>query len=166
MAPYVYDAAHVAPYRASSLWIPSWYRDNADALGPHQVILGFPFFNTSANLLGVQAHYQMRYSVVGGTTPQWLPFRQESEAPGYRVIWNLASTAAAPNMSRVASPAQKVAVLDALRGWRTTLIVVPGTNGPNTSPVARDPAFIKDFLATIVGVPVWHDGAWIWHLPT
>ena len=166
VAPYVDDALHVAPYPASTLWIPNWYQATVPHLAQHEVILGFPFFNTSANLLGVQAHFHMSYSVVGGTTPQWLPFRQGAEAPGYRVIWNLASTAAAPHMTSVATSAQRAAVLSALRGWRATLVVVPFTNGPNTSVVARDPSFVEGFMASILGAPTSiHAGAWVWRIP-
>jgi hypothetical protein len=164
LAPYVADAAETTPFAASSLWVPSWYRVHANELAHNSVVLGFPFFNTSANLLGVQASFRMHYAVVGGTTPQWLPARQGAEAPGYRVIWDLASTAAAPTFNAVATPTQRQDVLAALAGWRVTDVVVPMTNGPNTSPVARDPAFVQSFLASILGAPSVDAGAWVWHL--
>jgi hypothetical protein len=164
VAPYAIDAAHMAPYPASTLWVPQWYAASVPQMAPGRVVLGFPFFNTSANLLGVQAHFKMAYSVVGGTTPQWLPIRQGDEAPGYRVIWNLASTAAAPEMSPTASSLQRAAVLLALSGWGVTDVVVPMTNGPNTSPVARAPAFVEHFLASILGPSRVSHGAWVWRL--
>jgi hypothetical protein len=163
LAPYAIDAAHVAPYPASALWVPSWYQHNAAKLPDDSVVLGFPFFNTSANLLGVQAHYRMHYAIVGGTTPQWLPSRQGPASPGYLVIWRLASTKRAPNFPPTATAAQRSALLHALAYWRVSDVVVPFTNGPNTSSVARDPAFVRTFLASVLGEPVAQDGAWVWH---
>ena len=74
------------PYSASTVWVPAWYQARAASLPAGQVVLGFPFFNTTADLLGVQALYGMHYDLVGGTGPEWLNSRQGSEAPGYEVI--------------------------------------------------------------------------------
>ena len=164
LAPYLVNAVEVGPYPASRVWIPQWYAERGAQLQPHQVVLGFPFFDTSANLLAVQAIYEMRYSVVGGTTPQWLIFRQGVAAPGYRVIWRAASRAQLATLSASASASEASDVQRALASWKVTYVVVPFTNGPNTSPVARDPAQLETFLASILGAPQQDAGAWVWHL--
>lgn len=162
--PYAQSAWANAPYPASTLWVPAWYQAHATHLEANSVILGFPFFNTSANLLGVQAKYHMSYSIVGGTTPQWLPARQGQAAPGYLVIWRLASTRRAPNFPEYASARQRREVLSALSYWHVNYVVVPQTNGPNTSSVARDPFFVARFLSSILGPTTVTNGAWVWHL--
>jgi hypothetical protein len=164
LAPYAINAVQAAPYPASRVWIPQWYSERASHLGPHQVVLGFPFFNTSANLLAVQAIYEMRYSVVGGTTPQWLIYRQGDETRGYRVIWDAASSAQRATLATSATAQEKSDVLHALVGWSVTYVVVPFHNGANTSPVARNPAQLATFLASILGPPQRDAGAWVWHL--
>ncbi len=164
LSPYLVSALRVAPYPASRVWIPQWYAERGAHLGPHEVVLGFPFFNTSANLLAVQAIYEMRYSVVGGTTPQWLTVRQGAEAPGYRVLWNAASSAALATLPASASESDQRAVRNALAGWKVTYVVLPFIKGPNTSVVARDPAHVELYLSSILGPPRRDAGAWVWHL--
>ncbi len=164
LAPYLVNAVQVAPYPASRVWIPQWYSQHAGHLGANQVVLGFPFFDTSANLLAVQAIYEMRYAVVGGTTPQWLIFRQGKEAPGYRVIWRAASSAQLATLKPSATASEARDVQRALAAWAVTYVVLPFTNGPNTSPVARAPAQLEQFLASILGAPQRNAGSWVWHL--
>jgi hypothetical protein len=67
-------------------------------------------------------------------------------------------------MSPSANTLQRAAVLFALSGWHVTDVVVPMTNGPNTSPDARAPAFVAHFLGSILGAPHVEHGAWVWHL--
>jgi hypothetical protein len=165
LAPFAVDAADGLPYVASTVWQPRWYVQQADALPPHQVVLGFPFFNTSADLLAVQALHQMHYAVVGGTGPEWIASRQGAEAPGYRVIEAVASTAVAPALPATATPRQRAQVLAALHGWGVTYVVVPTARGPNTSAAARAPAAIARWLASVLGPPALVDGAWVWHRP-
>jgi hypothetical protein len=126
--------------------------------------LGFPFFDASANLLAVQAIYGMHYSVVGGTTAQWLDSRQGVEAPGYKVIWNLASSRFGRDFPVVATPRQTEEVTSALTDWGVTLVVVPKVNGPTTAKVARAPSFVRTWLASVLGRPVVQSGAWVWQL--
>jgi hypothetical protein len=164
LAPYLVNAAQVAPYSASKIWIPRWYQQVGAHLGAHQVVLGFPFFDTSANLLAVQATYEMRYAIVGGTTPQWLIERQGEAAPGYRVIWNAASSAQLAVLALRATSAESAALEKALMLWKVTYVVVPMLKGPNTSPVARDPHELERYLASVLGVPKTVAGAWVWHL--
>ncbi len=161
--PYIYDAAHVAPYSASRLWVPQWYESHAGTLPPGHVVLGFPFFNVSANLLGVQAIYEMRFAVVGGTTPLWLVRRQGAQAPGYALLRELASTRLAPMFPPNPSQSDALAVRSALTGWRVTDVIVSMTNGPNTSSAARAPAAVELWLASVLGAPTIENGAWTWH---
>jgi hypothetical protein len=162
--PFVLDAVDALPYAASSVWVPTWYQQHAATLPPGQVVLGFPFFNTSADLLGVQALYGMRYAVVGGTGPEWLNSRQGKEAPGYEVIKQLASRAAASTFDAAANAAQRAEVRSALRGWGVTLVVVPFERAPNTEGVARKPAVIEAWLESVLGPPRVQSAAWVWHL--
>ena len=166
IAPFVLDAANGLPYRASLVWEPRWYAANAERLPSDAVVLGFPFFNTSADLLSVQALHSMRYAVVGGTGPEWVAARQGAEAPGYRVVQRVASTVAGPDLGTVATPSERNALLAALRGWHATLVVVPVARGPNTSGAARDPAAIARWLTSVLGAPRIEDAAWVWHLRT
>ena len=153
VTPLALNAANGLPYAASKVWEPRWYQRNADALAPGQVVLGFPFFNTSADLLSVQALHSMHYAVVGGTGPEWIDARQGREEPGYKVIKQLASIALAPDLASTATPPQRAAVLAALRGWGVTYVVVPMARGPNTSVVARPPANVARWLASVLGAP-------------
>ena len=164
LAPYLDNAVHVAPFSASRVWVPTWYQVHAATLAPGQVVLGFPLFNTSANLLAVQALYEMRYSVVGGTTPQWLVQRQGLSAPGYGVLWDVASTSARATLAPRATSVERTQVRDALARWEVTYVVVPFTNGPNTSFVARAPVEVERWLSSVLGPPNVDSGAWVWHL--
>ena len=164
VVPLALNAANGLPYAASKVWEPRWYQRNADALAPGQVLLGFPFFNTSADLLSVQALHAMHYAVVGGTGPEWIDARQGSEEPGYRVIKQVASMALAPDLAPTATPAQRAEVIAALDGWGVTYVVVPVARGPNTSVVARPPARVARWLTSVLGAPRLRDGAWVWHL--
>jgi hypothetical protein len=162
ITPLALNAANGLPYAASKVWEPLWYQRNADALPPGQVLLGFPFFNTSADLLSVQALHSMHYAVVGGTGPEWIDARQGSEEPGYRVLKQVASRALAPGLPATATSAQRDALLSALAGWGVTLVVVPVARGPNTSVAARPPAQVARWLASALGPPQLRDGAWVW----
>ena len=165
VTPLALNAANGLPYSASKVWEPLWYQRNADALAPGQVVLGFPFFDTSADLLSVQALHAMRYAIVGGTGPEWIDARQGTEAPGYRVIKQVASLALAPSLPAVATRAQRAEVRAALRGWGVTYVVVPVARGPNTSVAARPPAQIARWLTSALGrPPMLADGAWVWRL--
>lgn len=166
VAPFAVNASHGLPYSASRVWEPLWYQRNADSLPPGQVILGFPFFTTSADLLAVQALHAMHYSIVGGTGPGWIDARQGPAEPGYRVVKDLASAALAPQLAPTASPAQRTALRTALRYWGATLVVVPFARGPNTSVVARSPAAIRVWLESALGPPTVRDAAWVWTLVT
>jgi hypothetical protein len=161
---YVDNALRAAPYGASRVWTPSWYREVAPSLPPGQVVLGFPFFDTSANLLSVQALGGMHYDIVGGTSPQWIPSRQGPAREGYVAVWDAASDAAEPTLATTATAPQRAAVLSALRFWQVDWIVIPTRNGPNTSPVARDPRALMRWMSSIVGPTGVHDHAWVWHL--
>jgi hypothetical protein len=162
--PFVLDALDALPFAASSVWVPHWYQQHAAALPQNQVVLGFPFFNTSADLLGVQAIYGMHYAVVGGTGPEWIDSRQGREEPGYRVIEQLASTARAPLFDARATATQRAAVRAALGGWGVTMVVLPYARGPNTSHAARSPAAIETWLVSVLGHPREQSAAWVWHL--
>jgi hypothetical protein len=65
VAPLAVNFFTASPYTASRVWEPRWYAEAAPARDNHAVVLGFPFFNTSANLLSVQALHHMDYAVVG-----------------------------------------------------------------------------------------------------
>jgi hypothetical protein len=162
--PFVLDAADALPYSASTVWVPTWYQQRAAALPPGQVVLGFPFFNTSADLLGVQAVYGMHYAVAGGTGPEWIDSRQGKEEPGYKVIKVVASTYPVRHLAPAATAQQGAEVRSALQGWGVTLVVVPFARGPNTSGVARQPAVIEAWLASVLGAPSVQSAAWVWHL--
>jgi hypothetical protein len=164
--PLALDAANGLPYQASTVWEPQWYQHRADALPDNQVVLGFPFFNTSADLLAVQALHHMHYAIVGGTGPEWIDSRQGPEAPGYQVLKEVASTAVHPGPIGTPSARQRRAVHSLLRGWGVTYVVVPYDVGPNTSVVARSPTAVMAWLRTFLGPPARQDGAWVWHLTT
>jgi len=161
---YVTNAWRAAPYGAARVWVPQWYQQQAPRLPAGEIVLGFPFFNTTANLLSVQALEGMHYNVVGGTSPQWIAQRQGPAEPGYQEIWNAASIAARPILPTTATPIEKARVLSALRFWRVDWIVIPRVNGPTTSPVARDPLTLALWMSSIVGPVHVHDNAWVWHL--
>jgi hypothetical protein len=164
VTPLALNAANGLPYAASKVWEPLWYQRNADALASGQVVLGFPFFNTSADLLSVQALHAMHYAVVGGTGPEWIDARQGKEEPGYRVLKQVASLAQAPDLAPTATSSERREVLAALSGWGVTYVVVPVARGPNTSVVARPPAHVARWLASVLGPPTLRDAAWVWHL--
>jgi hypothetical protein len=163
VAPFAIDAARGLPYAASPVWEPAWYRTAANHLPANQVVLGFPFFDATADLLAVQALHSMDYSIVGGTGPEWIASRQGAEEPGYKVLWELASTAAAPVFDTKATPAQARAARTALKGWGVTLVVDPMDVGFNTSKVARSPWDIAVWLSSVLGAPSSADDAWVWH---
>jgi len=121
VAPLALNAANGLPYSASKVWEPLWYQRNADALPAGQVLLGFPFFDTSADLLSVQALHSMHYAIVGGTGPEWIDARQGSEAPGYELI--KAGGLARALARAPASPTrrQRAELRAALAGWGVTL---------------------------------------------
>jgi hypothetical protein len=164
VVPLSLNAANGLPYSASTVWEPEWYQRNAGTLPAGQVLLGFPFFDTSADLLSVQALHAMRYAIVGGTGPEWIDARQGAEAPGYRVIKQVASVALAPSLAATATPVQRDEVLTALRGWGVTYVIVPVARGPNTSVAARPPRQVATWLASVLGSPRLDDAAWVWHL--
>jgi hypothetical protein len=169
--PFVLDAVDALPYAASKVWVPEWYQQHAASLPAGQVVLGFPFFNTSADLLSVQAIYGMHYAVVGGTGPEWIDARQGREEPGYKVIKLVASTCIQQTFACVPTPldarasaTQRTALVSALRGWGVTLVVVPFDRGPNTSGVARQPAVIESWLSSVLGPPRVQSASWVWQL--
>lgn len=164
VVPFALDAAHGLPYAASPVWQPLWYQRAANHLPADQVVLGFPFFDTSADLLAVQALHSMDYSIVGGTGPEWIASRQGAEEPGYKVLWQLASTSVAPVFDTKATKLQSTEVLAALKGWGVTLVVVPMASGPNTSVVTRSPWDEAVWLSSVLGAPSTADKAWVWHL--
>ena len=164
VTPLALNAANGLPYSASKVWEPLWYQRNADALPAGQVVLGFPFFNTSADLLSVQALHAMHYAIVGGTGPEWIDARQGTEAPGYGVIQQVASRAVVPSLTRFSTPQRRAEVVAALRGWGVTYVVVPMARGPNTSTAARPPALVASWLAGVLGPPRVEDAAWVWHV--
>jgi len=164
ITPLAIGAAHSLPYNASKVWEPLWYERNADALPPGQVILGFPFFNTSSDLLAVQAFHAMRYSLVGGTGPESVVGRQGVETPGYMELRRLASLSLDPEFPAAPTRTERVEVLAALRQWGVTYVVVPMAWGPPTSPDARSPSRVESWLASLLGPPSTKDAAWVWHL--
>lgn len=164
VAPFAVNAANALPYAASKVWQPLWYTKVAPHLAKGQVVLGFPFFDTSADLLAVQAIHGMHYAIVGGTGPEWIDARQGEEEPGYVVLKQLASTSLAPAFPTRATAQQATAVRDALVGWGVTYVVVPFDRGPNTSVVARDPSTVETWLASVLGAPSTASSAWVWHL--
>jgi len=164
LAPFARNMQVALPYAASEVWVPQWYQ-HAGALPSGQVVLGFPFFDASANLLSVQALNSMHYSIVGGTGPSWLDARQPGPTrAGYELVKQLASAASAPFMAPTASPRQAVALHVALAYWGVTYVVVPFDRGPNTSGVARSPAFEATWLTSALGRPSVQHGAWVWQL--
>jgi hypothetical protein len=164
MTPFVLNAVNVLPYPASTVWEPLWYQQTAAELPPGQVILGFPFFNTSGDLLAVQALLGMRYAVVGGGGPESVANRQGAERLAYEDLTRLASRHIAPVIPETTSPSRRLEVRLALAEWGATYVVVPMAKGPNTSNDARSPSDIEGWLATILGPPQVQDAAWVWHL--
>lgn len=171
VTPFVLDATDALPYAASPVWQPTWYTTVGAHLPAGQVVLGFPFFNTSADLLSVQALHEMRWSVVAGTGPEWIAARAGKERPGYEVLQWVASTAAtlpgialgAP-LPATATASQASEVRAALAGWGVTYVVDPVLEGFNTSVVARPPSDIERWMASVLGAPTLQSGAWVWHL--
>jgi hypothetical protein len=159
--PFALDARNGAPYRASLVWEPLWYQRQADRLPAGEVILGFPFFNTSADLLAVQALHSMHYAIVGGTGPEWIDARQGREAPGYEVLKDVASTAATAALPP-ATTAERTEVRAALQAWGVTIVVVPFDREPHRYIVERPPAHIARWLTSVLGTPVIQDRAWVW----
>jgi len=164
VAPLALNAANGLPYSASKVWEPLWYQRNADALPAGQVLLGFPFFDTSADLLSVQALHSMHYAIVGGTGPEWIDARQGSEAPGYELIKQVASRALSPVLPASPTRRQRAELRAALAGWGVTYVVVPMAAGPNTSVAARPPRQVATWLTAALGTPQVQDAAWVWHL--
>jgi len=163
VAPLARNMQVALPYKASTVWEPQWY-SRADALPSGQVVLGFPFFDASADLLSVQALHKMHYSIVGGTGPSWLDSRQPpATQPGYRLVKGLAAWTLDPFLAPTASTAQAAALRTALRVWGTTYVVVPMRRGPNTSWVGRSPQFEANWLTSALGAPRIEHGAWVWH---
>ncbi len=167
--PLLQNATRALPYGSSAVWEPAWYHAQTPEQLRGRVILGFPFFNVSANLLAVQAAHHMEYSLVGGTTPQWLPERQGAASTGYRVIWWLASTVAPSPDGQVFSPTSVSSIdrqtfMRALSLWGVSDIVIPWNPGPNTSLVARAPREIMTWIAGALGRPPLREHqAWVWH---
>jgi hypothetical protein len=164
VAPFALDASRGLPYAASKVWEPPWYEHAASHLPAGEVVLGFPLFNTTADLLAVQALHSMDYSIVGGTGPEWLASRQGAEEPGYQVLWQLSSMTVAPVFDTKATTTQARAVRAAINGWGVTLIVVPMQPAPDTTGVARPPWDVAVWLSSIYGAPSTADDAWVWHL--
>lgn len=164
VSPFVLDATRALPYAASTVWEPAWYEDAANHLGAVQVVLGFPMFNTTADLLAVQALHSMDYSIVGGTGPEWLPSRQGRAEPGYKVLWELSSQRVAPLFDAKATAAQAREVRDALEVWGVTIIVDPMAEAPDTQGVARSPWDVAVWLSSVLGAPSTVDDAWVWHV--
>lgn len=164
VVPFAANAAHGVPYAASTVWQPTWYADNASSTAKGQVILGFPFFNTTADLLGVQALHAMAYSVAGGTGPEWIDSRQGAEEPGYKVIQAVSSAVVRPVLATSATPLERAEVRAALRGWKVTLVVIPDQVAPDTVGVAHSPAAVATWFTSVLGPANFHDDAWVWHL--
>jgi len=165
LAPYLVNITHGAPYQAQRVWEPTWFKTQAATLPPHDVVLAFPFFNTSANYLSVQALHQMSFDMVGGTSPQWLPSRQGFAQPGYTEIWRMANGRQYPNLSWHPTPQEIHRVQSALRYWHVNDVVIPFDVGPTTSRAARAPLTIALWMVGILGQPRQVAGAWVWHYP-
>jgi len=162
VTPFALNAANGLPYHASAVWEPLWYQRNVDRLAPGQVILGFPLFNTSEDLLSVQALHGMHYAVVGGSGPDANFEGQGREGLAYRLLERLSSSgfASTPPIWRN----QREDVLAALKAWGVTYVVVTVARGPGTLNVARPPAVVAAWFRTLLGPPRLEDGAWVWHL--
>ena len=164
-SPYLMNISRGAPYQAQRVWEPQWFAQEVGKLPPHSVVLAFPFFNTSANYLSVQALHQMSFDMVGGTSPQWLPSRQGFAQPGYTEIWRMANGRQYPNLSWHPTPPQIQRVQSALRYWHVNDVVIPFDVGPTTSRAARAPLTIALWMVGILGQPRQVAGAWVWHYP-
>jgi hypothetical protein len=166
VSPFATNAARVLPYGNVKVWHPEWYQRANFSTPAHQVILGFPFFTVSADMLSVQALHGTSYSVVGGTLPQWRTVDQGPAAQGYAVVKWLASSRVTdpagggdPTAHPLAADQRNFKM--ALEYWHVTQIVVPRAYGWTTSPVARPPAQIATWIAAATGcsATVVHD-AW------
>ncbi len=167
VAPFAINAAAALPYAASNVWEPQWYASAADRLPAGQVVLGFPFFTTTADLLAVQALHGMHYAIAGGTGPEWINSRQgKSEEPGYVVIKDLASVTADPSLPAHATAREADEVRAALRGWGVTDVVDPMESQPKPwgSQQPRTPWAIAVWMSSVLGQPSTVDDAWVWHL--
>ncbi len=165
LAPYLANITSGAPYQAQRVWEPKWFAQEAGGLPAHDVILAFPFFNTSANYLSVQALHDMRFDMVGGTSPQWLASRQGFARPGYTDIWRMANGRQYPNLSWHPTAQQVQRVQSALRYWHVNDVVIPFDVGPTTSRAARAPLTIALWMVGILGQPRQVASAWVWHYP-
>jgi hypothetical protein len=166
VAPFAMNAVGALPYASSTVWEPTWYASAADTLPAGQVVLGFPFFTTTADLLAVQALHGMHYAIAGGTGPEWINSRQGKEEPGYVVIKDLASLTADPTLPAHATAREAAEVRAALRGWGVTYVVDPMAAQPMPwgSQQPRSPWAIAVWLSSALGTPSTADDAWVWHL--
>jgi hypothetical protein len=163
LAPYLFNLLGDGPLRAQEIWTPTWFSVHEKNLTAHDVVLAFPFFNTSANYLAVQALDHMNFSVVGGTTPQWLPRRQGPAQPGYQAIWNMNDQTTSPTHPYHATTDEIRDVRRALAYWHVTDVVIPFVVGPTTSRATRAPLTVALWMVDILGPAHQQDGAWVWH---
>jgi hypothetical protein len=149
------------PMTVRTVVVPQWFSTVAPHLPVGAVVLPYPpalgGVQSSMAWLAVEG---MPYSIVGGGGPGVVPARAGRERPGFEVLAEAALPLSPPPQS---SPANLVAIRDALAGWRVTIVAVPDQPGLPTYDHGRSISYaVGLFTAALGQLPVHQAQAWVW----
>lgn len=151
----------IVPVTVVPVVVPAWFQTVSPRLASDQVVLVLPApFTLIQSPMTWQALDGLQYPMVGQGGPGGIPARAGAEAPGQAVLEAATSVVGA---STTITRSDVLSVRAALRGWRTTTVVVP--DQPALPPYERIPSvsFAAALLTAATGAqPVLEAHAWVW----
>ena len=151
------------PYAANRVFEPLWFQQNGSR--SHQEVILQMNLTGGENFLAVQALHAMTYSINNGGPPQSFHPRQPAIVrPGAAILGQVSSASGETVLESRATPAQRLAVMAALRGWKVTKVVLPTEDAPTATANAGYPYVEARWLISVLGPATFHDGAWVWRI--
>jgi hypothetical protein len=160
LVPIAVYLAGTVPIVTQPVVLPTWFRTVAPHLTGHPVLLVYPApFTIAQSSMTWQAVDGMHYAMVGGGGPGGVLTRAGKERDG-QVAITINSLSAD---RRVETPADILAVRQALQGWGVTMVVIPDQSDlPTYEQVRSVPSSVALMTAAIGTPPVHQAEAWVW----
>ncbi len=151
------------PFTMRPVVLPRWYTQVAPRLPDNQVLLSYPApFSGIQSAMTWQAVNRMHYSQAGVGGPQGTISRAGPARQGFAVLVDLAF-GIHTNLP-TGTPAERAAVVQALRTWQVTTVVVATNQSASLVEQGRDPAYAAAFMTAVLGrLPTLEAGAWVWY---
>ncbi len=150
------------PFTMQTVVLPRWYTRVAPKLPSNQVLLSYPApFSGIASAMSWQAVNRMHYSQAGGGGPQGTASRAGPARWGVTVLSGLVGL---DTPVPTGTGAERDAVVQALRYWQVTTVVIATNQSAPLIQQGPDPAYAAAFMtATLGALPKLEAGAWVWY---